>query len=187
MLAHRSHTNEEDDLRKAIILAIGGLVFLAGCGDVGSKAPNAPAPAKPKVPYRIEFDTKAAKPNPAGATLAAINYTANTQVLERRAVLVVRLDATEAKKVQSSMDQMIMGPVDIPDNAGTLPANYMDSANKGLAKMLGAACVKGTVKVNVVLVRSSIKPDAGESEINEKRLTEWLPTEVVFKNPHPKC
>ena len=47
--------------------------------------------------------------------------------------------------------------------------------------------MKGTVHVKVVLVRSSIKPDADDAEINGKRLSDWLPIEVVFKNPHPKC
>jgi len=53
--------------------------------------------------------------------------------------------------------------------------------------MLETNCLNGKVKLNLALVRSSIKPDAGEGELNEKRLTEWMPTEVTFKNPHPKC
>jgi hypothetical protein len=36
-------------------------------------------------------------------------------------------------------------------------------------------------------VRSSIKPDAGDGEINGKRLSDWTSTDLIFKNPHPKC
>jgi hypothetical protein len=43
------------------------------------------------------------------------------------------------------------------------------------------------VKVKVALVRSSIKPDADDAEIDAKRLSEWVPTDVDFKNPHSKC
>jgi hypothetical protein len=82
---------------------------------------------------------------------------------------------------------MIMGPVDIPDTMGSLPSGYMELADKGLAKMLGDGCKKGPVKIKVVLVRSSIKPGAGDGEIDAKRLSDWLPTEVAYKNPHPKC
>ena len=80
-----------------------------------------------------------------------------------------------------------MAPVDIPGTGGTLPANYMDQADQKLAKLLAGYCMKGTVKATVALVRSSIKPDANDAEINAKRLSEWVPIEVVFKNPHPKC
>ena len=43
------------------------------------------------------------------------------------------------------------------------------------------------IKVTVVLVRSSITPSADDAEINAKRLSDGLPIELVFKNPHPKC
>jgi hypothetical protein len=39
----------------------------------------------------------------------------------------------------------------------------------------------------VALARSSLSPNAADSEVDEKRLSDWLPIEVVFKNPHPKC
>ena len=174
-------------MKTGIILAMGGLAFLAGCGDLGDTAPKAPAPSKPKAPYRIEFATAATKPNPAGVTIPGINYTALSTAVEKRAVLMVRLDAAGATGDQPGRNQMIMGPVDIPDNAGSLPASYMDLADKGLVQLLAGGCVKGPVKIKVVLVRSSIKPDAGDGEIDAKRLSDWLPTEVVYKNPHPKC
>jgi len=172
-----------------MMLAIAGLAFLAGCGDQGDKAAsNPPAAPKWKAPYHIDFDAKAVKPNPAGVTLPAINYTATSkETMERRASLVVRLDSSATKSDQPSMNQMIMGPADTPDITGALSAGYMDLANKGLAKMLETNCLNGKVKVNLALVRSSVKPDAGDGELNAKRLTEWMPTEVTFKNPHPKC
>lgn len=171
-------------MNRLILLAIGGMVLVAGC-DTGDSGTKTPAPAKFKAPYRIEFGTAAAKPNPAGVAIPAINYTAVSKAVEKRAALIVRLDSSGENK--PARDQMIMGPVDIPDVAGTLPAGYMDQADKGLGKLLADACMKGPVKIKVILVRSSIKPDAGDAEIDAKRLTEWLPTEVVFKNPHPKC
>ena len=173
---------------KGIVLAISGLAFLAGCGNAGNKPAEAAPATKVIIPYHIEFDTKAPKPNPAGVALPAINFTADPKAeLERRAVMVVRFDASGAKNDTSPRDQMIMGPVDVAGTTGTLPADYIDSADKGLAQMLGDACMKGTVKVKVALVRSSIKPDASDGEIDGKRLSDWLPIDVPFKNPHPKC
>jgi len=174
-------------MKSGIIVAIGALAFLAGCGDMGDTASKAPAPAKPKTPYHIEFATGPAKPNPAGVTIPGINYTAVSNTLEKRAALLVRLDAARGTSDQPARNQMIMGPVDIPDPVGSLPASYMDLADKGLLKLLTDGCVKGPVKIKVVLVRSSIKPDAGDGEIDAKRLSDWIPTEVVYKNPHPKC
>jgi hypothetical protein len=173
-------------MKSGIILAIAGLAFLAGCGDMGDTASKAKAPAKPKAPYHIEF-APAVKPHPAGVTIPGINYTAVSKALERRAVLLVRLDTSGETSNQPALNQVILGPVDIPDTAGSLPASYMETAEKGVGKLLGDGCVKGPVKIKVVLVRSSIKPDAGDGEIDAKRLSDWLPTEVAYKNPHPKC
>ena len=87
-------------MRKGIILAIGGLALLAGCGNQGDKASNVPVEPKWKgAPYRIAFDTQAAKPNPAGVTIPAIKYTANPDALEKRAILVVRFDTSGATKM----------------------------------------------------------------------------------------
>ena len=162
-------------MRKGIILGIAGLAFFGGCGNQGNKPSNAPDTSKWKAPYRIEFDTKAAKPNPAGVTIPTISYTANPKALERRAALVVRFDASGVKNDQPSKDRLIMAPVDIPGTGGTLPADYIDLADQKLAKLLGGYCMKGPVKVTVALVRSSIKPDANDAEINAKRLSDWLP------------
>lgn len=174
-------------MRKGIVLAIGGLALLAGCGNQ-DKASNIPVTPKwPGAPYHIAFDTKAAKPNPAGVTIPAIKYTANPDALKKRATLVVRFDASGVTKHGPMMNQMIMAPVDISGTEGALPADYMDAADKELSRFLGAYCVKGKVKISVAIARSSLNPQAGDAELDEKRLSDWLPIEVVFKNPHPAC
>ncbi len=175
-------------MKKNIVVVICGLALLAGCGNQQDKA--AKVPAKPKWPgaaYHIAFDKPPAKPNPAGVTIPAVKYTANPEELERRATLVVRFDSSGGKKDAPVMNQMIMGPVDIHGAEGTLPTDYMDAANKGLASFLGAYCIKGKIKISVALARSSLSSQAKDTEIDSKRLSDWLPIEVVFKNPHPKC
>jgi len=175
-------------LRKGIMLAIGGLAFLAGCGNQGDKASNVPAAPKWKgAAYHIEFDTQAAKPNPAGVTIPAIKYTANPDALEKRATLVVRFDTSGAAKKGPMMNQMIMGPVDISGTDGVLPADYMNSTDKGLSTFLGAYCIKGKIKISVALARSSLSNQAADAEVDAKRLSDWLPIELVFRNPHPAC
>lgn len=176
-----------DHMRIRLILAITGLAFLAGCGYEGDTPSKPPTAAQVKAPYHLDFETKAAKPNPAGVMLPLISYTANPKALERRAVLVVRFDASGVKNAQPGKDRVVMDPVDVPGAGGTLPESYMDSADQKLAKLLAGYCMKGTVKVTVALVRSSIKPDPSNAELDSKRLSDWLPGEVVFKNPHPKC
>jgi len=183
-----SARNKEDDLRKSIILAIGGLALLAGCGNQGDKTSN--VPIKPKwegAPYHIAFDTQAAKPNPAGVTIPAIKYTANPNELEKRASLVVKFDTSGATNQGPLANQMIMAPVDISGAEGTLPADYMDAADKGLSRFLGAYCIKGKIKISVAIARSSLSGQAGDAEVDAKRLSDWLPIEVVYKNPHPAC
>jgi hypothetical protein len=175
-------------LRNGIILAIAGLALLTGCGNQGDKAANVPVTPKWQgIPYHIAFDTQAAKPNPAGVTIPAIKYTANPDALEKRASLVVKFDTSGATKQGPMMNQMIMGPVDIPSAEGTLPADYMDLADKGLSRFLGAYCIKGKVKISVAIARSSLTSQAGDDEVEKKRLSDWLPIEIVFKNPHPTC
>jgi hypothetical protein len=175
-------------LKKAIILAIGVLAFMAGCGSQQDKASNVPVTPKWKgAPYRIAFDTQAAKPNPAGVTIPAIKFTANPDALERRASLVVKFDTSGATKQGPMANQMIMAPVDISGAEGALPADYMDEADKGLSRFLGAYCIKGKIKISVALARSSLSSQATDDEVETKRLSDWLPIEVVFKNPHPKC
>jgi hypothetical protein len=169
------------------MLAMAGLVLLTGCnqGDSAAKVP-----AKPKWPgaaYHLAFDAQAAKPNPSGVTIPAIKYSANPEALETRATLVVRFDTSGVKKDGPVSNQMVMGPVDVPTAEGALPAEYMDAADKGLASFLNAYCIHGKVKLTVALARSSLSSRPGDAELNNKRLSDWMPIEVVFKNPHPKC
>ena len=172
-------------MRKGIFLAIGGLVLLAGCGEA-DKGPGIPVGPKWKgAPYRLAFDTKAGKPNPAGVTLPGVKYTANPEALENRAMLVVRFDAPA--KSGPVANQMISAPVDIHGDEGALPADYVDRASKGLSTFLGAYCVNGKVNISVALARSSLNPQGSKDEVDAKRLSDWLPVEVSYKNPHPKC
>jgi hypothetical protein len=185
-LARAARWNREDVMRKGLILSLVGLGFLAGCGNWGNKPLEVSAASKWKIPYRVEFDTKTATPNPSGITIPAVIYTANPKALERRASMVLRFDGSATKGDQPAKDQVIMSPFDVPGSAGTLSATTMDLADRKLAKLLWDRCMVGKVKISLVLVRSSIKPDAGEAEINAKRLSDWLSTEVLFTNAHPK-
>ncbi len=175
-------------MRNGILWAISGLALLAGCGNQGDKAANAPVTPKWKGPaYRLTFDAKAAKPNPSGVTIPGIKYTANPEALEKRASLVVRFDASAVTKTEPMMNQMIMSPVDISGAEGALPADYLDVADKELATFLGSYCLKGKVKISVALAWPSLSRTAGDAEVDGKRLSDWSPVEIDFKNRNPKC
>jgi len=185
-----SQNNAEDQVRKSIMVAIafamGGLALVAGCNNQQDKASNAPAPPKWKgLPYRISFDTPPAKPDPSGVTIPIIKYTANPDALETRASLVVHFDTSTAAKQGPMANQMILGPTDIKGTDGALPADYMVLADQGLARFFAAYGIKGKIKISVALARSSLSSQAEESEVESKRLSDWLPIEVAFKNPHP--
>jgi len=176
-------------VKKGILLAIGGVILLVGC-DVGSK-PAATIPVTPKwkgAPYRIAFEKPDAKPDSSGLTIPAVKYTANPEAVERRATLVVRFDNSSAKNPTGSpmVNKMIMAPVDIKGEEGTLSADYMSAADKGLASILGAYHMNGKIKISVALARSSLTNAAGDAEVDQKRLSDWLAGEITFKNPHPK-
>jgi phage baseplate assembly protein gpV len=168
-------------------VAISGLVLLAGCGNQGDKAK---VPVEPKwkgAPYRLALETKAAKPNPSGVTLPGVKFTANPEALEKRAILVIRFDDLGATKYEPRTNKMIMSPVDISGAEGALPADYIGAADKELATFLGTYCAKGKIKISVALARSSLSSQALDTEVDAKRLSDWQPIELVFKNPHPKC
>ncbi|HEY2467909.1 MAG TPA: hypothetical protein VGI45_08705 [Terracidiphilus sp.] len=177
-------------MRKRVLLAIAGLMILSGC-DTGNKTANVPVQPKWKGPaYRIAIDTQPTKPNPLGVTIPVIKYTANPEALETRATLVVRFDSSELTNGKSegpAMNKMIMAPVDIHGAEGALPKDYMDTGSKDLSRFLGAYCIKGKVKISIALARSSLTSQAGDTEVDQKRLSDWLPIEVAYKNPHPKC
>lgn len=184
--------HEEDDVRKSIAaamgLALGSLALMTGCGPQGNKSDGIPVGPKWKgAPYRLTLDAKAPAPNPSGVTLPNVKFTANPDALETRASLVVHFDASSAKTSGTANDQMIVGPFDISGPEGTLPADYMTTADQGLSRLFGAYCMKGKINVSVAIARSSLSPQATESEVDEKRLSDWLPVQIVFKNPHPKC
>jgi hypothetical protein len=180
---------EEDGVRKRIILAFAGLALLAGCGNQGDKAPGIPTEPKWKgAPYRLALDTKPAKPNPAVITIPPVKYTANPEALETRVLLAMRFTAPAAAGQEPVEHRMIGSPVDIKGEDGTLPADYMTRASKGLSEYLDSYCLQGKVNLSLALARSSLNPQASDAEVDAKRLSDWMPTEVLYKNPHqPKC
>ena len=175
-------------MKKGMVLAIGALAFVAGCGSGTEKPANVPAaPTWKGAPYRVSFANPPAKPSSAGVTMPAIKYTANPDALETRATVIVRFDPSAAHTDKQVINQMIMAPVDVHGAEGTLSADYMEAVNKNLAGLLGAYCIKGKVKLTVALARSSLSMTADQTEIDNKILSDWAPVEVTFKNPHPKC
>jgi len=169
-------------MRKAIIFAIGAMAFLAGCGNQGKKAANVPVESKWKgAPYHISFDSKEAKPNPSGVTIPTVKWTANPDALEKRVSLVVQFDLSKDKN-NPAMSQMIVGPVDISGAEGALPPDYMELADKQLAQYLAAYKIKGKFNISVALARSSLNGRAGTAEVDSKRLSDWLQTEVSVKS-----
>jgi hypothetical protein len=177
-------------VRKPFLLLIAGVLILSGC-DMGGKSANIPVQPKWKGPaYRIAADAKPPNQNPSGASLPDIKFTANPEALETRATLVVRFDSSDLTRNNDNgpvMNKMIMGPVDIHGAEGALPRDSLDAAGKDLSRFLGAYCMKGKVKISVALARSSLSSQAGDSEVDNKRLSDWLPIEVAYKNPHPRC
>lgn len=172
-------------MRKAILLAISGIVLLAGCGSQDKKAAGIPVEPKWKGPaYRLAFDTKAPKPDPSGVTLPGIKFTANPDALETRAVLLVRYDSSGVKSDKLIVDQVTLGATDIKGAEGQLSDDYIALADQGLAHLLGVYGVKGKVKVQALLARSSISPTAGPAEIESKKLSDWISTEIEFKGGH---
>jgi hypothetical protein len=173
-------------VKKNIMLLIGGLALLVGCGNQGAK--NAPAEPKWKgAPYRLVFDTQAAKPNPASITIPPIKYTANPDAVENRAMLVLQFEASGPTTKELVVKRMIGLPTDIHGTEGTLPADYLAQASKSLSDYLGDHCLNGQVKLSVALTRSSLKPAAEDAEIDAMRLSDWQPIDLIYKNPHLKC
>jgi hypothetical protein len=172
-------------VKRAIILLIGASAFVAGCSN---QSPQIHIPPKWQgAAYHISFGAAPAKPNASGLTIPQIKYVANPDALETRADLVVEFDSSVVKTKAPVMDQMAMGAVDVSGSEGALPDAYVDSASTQLGNMLAAYCVRGKVKVSVALTRSSLPINPSDDQINSKRLSDWTPIVLDFKNPHPKC
>jgi len=174
-------------VKRTIIVLFAALVLIAGCNNQASQPTT---PAKPKwqgAPYHLAFGATPAKPSPTGVTLPAIKFTADPDNLETRADLVVQVDVSDVKKASQIPDMMIMAPTDIAGADGALSADYIGETEKQLSSMLAGYCMKGKVKVSVALVRSSLSMTATDDQINDKRLSDWLPIEITFKNPRGKC
>jgi hypothetical protein len=174
-------------MKKVIVASFAALAVVAGCGNQPTQTNTPPTPKWKGAPYHIAFGAAPTKPNPSGLTLPPIKYSANPDALETRADLVIQFDTSSVKRDTPVMDQMIMAPVDISGTDGALSADYVDAASKDLAKMLGSYCMKGNIKMSVALARSSLSITATDEQVDAKRLSDWLPIELVFKNPHPKC
>jgi hypothetical protein len=175
-------------VRRAIVLTIGAAILMAVCGCQGNKTAGIPIEPKWKgAPYRLAADKGTAKPRPTGISLPAVKFTANPDSLETRVVMVVHFDTSGAPDTGQPMNRLVLAPVDIHGAEGTLPADYVDGASKSLSEFLGAYCPKGKVTLYLALARSSLNPQAGETDVEAKRLSDWLPVEMDFKNPPAKC
>lgn len=177
-------------MRRAVLLAFGFVVasVAVGCGDSGKKTASNPLEPKWKgLPYRIAFDAGPAKGAPAGVVLPGIKYTANPEMLESRAVLVIKFEVPGEAYAAQPLRRMIGNPVDLHGAEGTLPADYVDRASKGLSEYLASYCIQGKISVSVALARSSLNPQAALAEVDAKRLSDWVPTDVVAKKPKGKC
>ena len=172
----------------ALLFFFAAVVLLAGCQN---KSAEIQIPPKwPGAAYHLAFGPAPAKPNPSGLTIPPIKWDANPDMLETRADLVIEFDSSTAKGQGGQgpvTNQMAMGAVSISGAQGQLPDDYVAAASTDLAKMLGAYCMKGKIKLSVALTRSSIPMNPTDDQINAKRLSDWTPIELDFKNPLSKC
>ncbi|MGB0065316.1 MAG: hypothetical protein WBP85_12790 [Terracidiphilus sp.] len=172
-------------MKTAIVVAFGALVLLTACQD---NSPKIQIPPKwPGAAYHLSFGPAPAKPNVAGLTIPPIKWDANPDMVESRADLVVQFDTSKAKSDGPVMNFMTMAAVDINGAQGALPADYVDRASTDLSKMLTAYCINGKVKISVALTRSSLAMNPTGDQIDAKRLSDWTPIELDFKNPQKKC
>jgi hypothetical protein len=171
-------------MKKGIFVWIGGLALLAGCKQDNSAYTIKLKPKWQGAPYHIAFDSAPAKPNAAGITIPDVKYTANPDMLENRACLVVRFEPpAQLASDQTVMNQVIMGPTDIKGADGALDPDYMSAADQALAQLLDVYKIKGKVKVSVLLARPLLS-SAGESDINQNKLSDWVATDVEYKKGH---
>ena len=172
-------------MKTATMVVFGALAFLAGCQD---NSPKIQIPPKwPGAAYHLSFGATPAKPNPSGLTIPQIEYNANPDALENRADLVIQFDTSKAKSDGPVMNFMTMAAVDVKGNKGALPDDYVALASSQLAKMLTAYCINGKVKISVALTRSSLPMNPTGDQIDAKRMSDWTPIDLDFKNPQKKC
>lgn len=170
-------------MKKAILSSLIALAFLAGC-QTGKK----PAPAKWEgPPYRLTISAQPVQASSAGITLPPIYYKANPEAIQTRANLVMRVDTSGVKRPGKITDQLLLMPTDISGTQGSLSNTYLTTASGELTKMLTAYCMKGKIKVNIALVKSSIMMSATNAQVDSRRLSDWQVIEVDFKNPNPRC
>ena len=122
-------------MKYTIVFGLATFALLAGCGSQDKGG----IPVKPRFtgpPYHLSLGATPAKPSKSGLTIPPIKYTADPDApsdsLATRAILVVRIDTASVKsKGPMTMDQIIMGAVDLPGTEGTLSADYMDATEPG--------------------------------------------------------
>ncbi|HEV2134839.1 MAG TPA: hypothetical protein VGR47_11440 [Terracidiphilus sp.] len=168
-------------MKNGVLVLIGGLALLAGCKQDNSAYTIKLKPKWQGAPYHISFDAPPAKPNAAGITIPDVKYSANPDMLENRACLVVRFEPpAQLASDQTVMNQVIIGPTDIKGADGALDPDYMGVADQALAQLLDVYKIHGKVKVSVLLARPLLS-NAGESEINQNRLSDWVATDLEYK------
>jgi len=99
----------------------------------------------------------------------------------------VKVDVSGVKGKDSVPDMMIMAPTDISGADGPLSADYVDLASKQLTQMLTGYCLNGKVNLSVALARSTLNMTSTDDQIDAKRLSDWTPIVLDFKNPRGKC
>ena len=170
-------------MRKAIIITIGALGFLAGCGNQDNSLPA--------FPFR-----------PSGRALPTISHLARRQPSPTRRASPFRPSSTRPiptcsrpeptsssnstprqRRAPAGDGPMVMGAVDVSGTEGELPAAYVDKASADLANMLAGYCVKGKVKISVVLTKSSIPLSATSDLVNARRLSDWRRSSSSSRTP----
>lgn len=175
-------------MRKIVLLVVSGLLLVAGCKSGSDKSAGIPVKPKWKPPeYHLAFGDKQAKPDKSGVTLPAVKWDANPDGVVKRATLVARFDSSGVKTEKLIVNQVVLAPFDISGAQGSLDADTLKFADEGLAHLLTSYCVNGKVKVQVRLEKSSLSPQPSDEGINDSALSDWISTEIEFKNPKKHC
>lgn len=167
------------------VVSFGALVvLLTACQ---SDSPKIQIPPKwPGAPYHLSFGPPPAQPNPSGLTIPQIKWDANPEMLQTRVDLVIQFDSSQVKSDEPVVNFITMPAVDIKGPQGSLPDKYVATASSFLGKLITAYCMNGKTSISVALTRSSIPMSPTMDQINAKRIADWTPIELDFKNPR-KC